>query len=310
MIQTTRARLNELKTATRKLSLNQGAQYMLMSTFWFSLMQVCIKKLRHIPSMEIVFFRCFVSMMLCLIPLWHKRISWLGNNRLLLFLRGTFGTIALFSSFVILQHMPLVSAVTLQYLSPIFAALIAVFFLGERVRVVQWLFFALSFAGIIVLKGFDPRIELRYLFVGILCALFTGLAYTLVRSLKEREHPLVVVLHFQLIGVLAGLVSLFFQFRLPQGRDWLYLLLVGIFTQLGQINVTKSLQSERVAFVMSLNYLGIVFVFLLGFFFFGETVDLFAAFGIVMVIAGVILNLAFGRKEDVIEESQSTTETL
>ena len=306
MIQTTRAKLSDLKAG--RLPINKGVQHMLASTFWFTVMQACIKKLRHIPSMEIVFFRCFISMVLCLVPLWHRRISWLGNNHLMLFLRGTFGTIALFSSFVVIQHMPLVSAVTLQYLSPIFAALVAIAVLGERVRAVQWLFFALSFLGILVLKGFDPRIELRYFFVGILCAFFTGLAYTLVRSLKGIEYPLVVVLHFQLIGVLAGFVSLFFQFTMPHGADWLYLLLVGVLTQLGQINVTKSLQAERVAFVMSLNYLGVVYAFLLGLFFFDETYDWFAALGIAMVVAGVILNLMFGRKEDVVEESRSTAE--
>jgi uncharacterized membrane protein HdeD (DUF308 family) len=56
--------------------------------------------------------------------------------------------------------------------------------------------------------------------------------------------------------------------------------------------------------------LEIVFVFLLGLFFFQESLDLLAALGIVMVIAGVILNLMFGRKEEVIEESQSTAEAM
>ena len=296
LIRTTRTTLTGLKTATARLPVNKGVQHMLLSTFWFSLMQVCIKKLPHIPSMEIVFFRCFVSMLLCFVPIWRGRIPWLGSNRLLLFLRGTFGTLALFFSFVVIQNIPLASAVTIQYLSPIFTAILAVFLLGEKVRHVQWLFFAISFGGIIVLKGFDPRIELRYLLLGVLCAFFSGLAYNMVRSLKAKEPPVVVVLHFQLIGVLAGAISLFFAFVLPAGVDWLYLLLIGIFTQLGQINLTKSLQAERVAFVSSLNYLGVLYALLLGLLFFNEYYDIFAALGILMVVAGVILNLAFGKK--------------
>ena len=283
---------------------------MLLSTFWFSVMQVCIKRLRHIPSMEIVFFRCFVSMLLCLVPIWRGRLSWLGVNRLLLFLRGTFGTLALFFSFVVIQNIPLASAVTIQYLSPIFTAILAVFLLREKVRAVQWLFFVMSFAGILVMKGFDPRIEIRYLLLGILCAFFSGLAYNMVRSLKEKEPPIVVVLHFQLVGVIAGLVSLFFAFVMPSGTDWLYLLLVGVFTQLGQINLTKSLQAERIAFVSSLNYLGVLYAFLFGLLFFGETYDLFAALGIFMVIVGVILNLMFGKKDASLESPESPESPL
>ena len=49
MIQTTRAKLSELRAGT--ISINKGVRHMLASTFWWRVMQACIKKLRHIPSM-------------------------------------------------------------------------------------------------------------------------------------------------------------------------------------------------------------------------------------------------------------------
>ena len=65
------------------------------------------------------------------------------------------------------------------------------------------------------------------------------MAYNFVRSLREKEHPLTVVLHFQLAGAVAGVVSLFFAWKTPTGWDWLMLFLVGVFAQLGQISDTR-----------------------------------------------------------------------
>jgi drug/metabolite transporter (DMT)-like permease len=196
--------------------------------------------------------------------------------------------------------MPLAPAVTIQYTSPIFTTLIAVFILREQVRWVQYLFFALSFSGVILIKGFDSHISIGYLTLGLFSAACSGLAYNLVRSLKEKEHPVVIVLHFQLVGTIIGLMGTLFDWRIPQGSDWIYLLLTGILTQLGQINLTKSLQTERIAITSSLNYLGILYALIFGVFFFSESYTYSIVTGIVLVVAGVLLNVIFGKKDQII----------
>ncbi|MCW5907048.1 MAG: DMT family transporter [Chitinophagales bacterium] len=281
-----------------------------MSTFFFALMNVFIKKVGHIPAMEIVFFRCFVSLLLCVALLYKQGVGWRGSNRKLLLARGIFGTIALYTFFITLREMPLGTAVTIQYLSPVFTTIIAIFLLKEYVHNLQWLFFLLSFSGIVFIKGFDSRVSILMLGIGIVSAIASAFAYNMVRSLKEKEHAVVVVLHFQLIGTIAGLFFSIFNWKMPVGWDWFYLLLIGVFTQLGQINLTKALQMEKIANVSILNYLGVVYALLFGYMFFDEHYEPVALVGIALVLCGVVLNYFYTRSKStpVIEELTNVDE--
>jgi drug/metabolite transporter (DMT)-like permease len=281
------------------MKINKGILHMLAATFFFSMMNVCIKKISHIPPMETTFFRCLVSMLFCFVVIARDRLDWQGSNRMMLIARGIAGTIAVVTFIITLQHMPLAPAVTIQYTSPIFTTLIAIFILGESVKWVQFLFFAISFTGVVMIKGFNGNISIGYLTLGLFSAFCSGIAYNLVRSLKEKEHPIVVVLHFQLVGTIIGFLGCFYDWRMPQGSDWIYLLLTGILTQLGQTNLTKSLQSERIAITASLNYLGILYALIFGVFFFGESYTASIITGIILVVSGVLLNVIFGRKEQI-----------
>lgn len=271
---------------------------MLMATFFFALMNVCIKKISHIPPMEAVFFRCLVSMLCCFAIIFYDKLDWRGSNRWRLVARGVAGTTAVYTFFVTLQKMPLAPAVTIQYTSPIFTTLIAILVLKESIRPIQYLFFIMSFAGVVLIKGFDGRISIAYLLLGLFSAFMSAIAYNLVRSLKEKEHPIVVVLHFQIVGTLIGLTGCFFEWKMPEGMDWVYLIATGLLTQLGQTNLTKALQTERVAITSSLNYLGILYAIIFGVMFFGESYTVTIISGITLVVAGVVLNIIFGTRAE------------
>ena len=287
--------------------LSRGVANMLLATLAFAVMNVFVKQLDRIPAMEIVLFRCLVSGLICGVEIARHRLDWKGNNHTLLIARGTFGTLALFAFFVTLQHMHLATAVTIQYLSPIFTALIGVFVLREVVPARQWLFYGIAFAGVFVLKGFDSRVSMFYLLIGIGSALCSGMAYNLVRRLREREAPIVVVLHFQLVGIAAGLVFICFSWRTPTPWEWISLLMCGVLTQVGQICLTKSLQSERIAKVAVLNYIGLVYALIFSVTIFGEHYTAQTVLGISLVVAGVLLAVLFGKPKipEVIEETET-----
>jgi drug/metabolite transporter (DMT)-like permease len=286
---------------------SRGVGNMLVATFAFAVMNVFVKQLDRIPAMEIVFFRCLVSALICGVEVSRRQLDWKGNNHTLLIARGTFGTLALFTFFVTLQNMNLATAVTIQYLSPIFTALIGVFVLREMVPSRQWLFYGIAFAGVFVIKGFDSRVSALYLLIGIISAICSGMAYNLVRRLREREEPIVVVLHFQLVGVAAGLVFIFFNWRTPLPWEWFCLLMCGVLTQVGQICLTKSLQAERIAKVAVLNYIGLIYALIFGVTIFGEHYTAQTVLGIALVVAGVLLAVLYGKPKppEVIEESET-----
>lgn len=279
---------------------------MFVSTVCFALANVFVKQVGHLPTMEIVFFRCAFGALFCWVGLKKANADWKGSNRKLLLLRGLVGTTALYFFFLTVQNIPLASAMTIQYLSPIFTSVIAVFLLKESVKKLQWLFYTLAFAGVLLIEQFDARISLFYLALGIVSAFCSGVAYNLVRNLRGREHPLTVVFHFQFVGLIAGFLFTLFEWRTPGGWDWFYLLLIGVFSQLGQIFLTDALQKERAASVAIVNYTGLLYGLSIGWLVFGEPQSSASLAGMLLVVLGVVLSVVYSKRQKDIAKLEAT----
>jgi drug/metabolite transporter (DMT)-like permease len=283
---------------------SKGVFHMLLAVFFFALMNVCVKLLPHIPAVEIVFFRALVSLILSVIVLKINGIDLWGSNKKLLILRGTVGMISLILYFRLMQLIPLASAVTILFLAPIFTNILGIFIVKERVHPLQWIFFLVSFSGILFLNGFDTRIQGTHLVIGIFASIFSGLAYNFIRKIKTSEHPLVIIFYFPLVTMpITGFISAF-SWKMPAGYDWLILVAIGFLTQLAQYFMTLSYQSEELSKVANLRYLSIIFAWSFGFFIFNETYDLFAYAGMLLAVLGVLLNLWF-KKRLMVREAKS-----
>jgi len=279
---------------------------MFISTFCFALANIFVKQVSHLPTMEIVFFRCAFGVIFCYVGLKKAGADWKGSNRKLLLLRGLFGTTALYFFFLTVQNIPLASAMTIQYLSPIFTTIIAIFLLNEKVKFFQWFCYILAFVGVLFIEHFDARISLFFLVLGVISAFCSGVAYNLVRNLRGREHPLTVVFHFQFVGLIVGLLFTIFNWQTPHGWDWAYLLLIGVFSQLGQIFLTNALQKEKAASVAIVNYTGLIYGLLVGWLVFSETQTLESMAGMILVIIGVVLSVVFSKRQKDIEKLEAT----
>ena len=286
--------------------LSQGVRSMFISTLAFALANVFVKQVSHLPTMEIVFFRCALGVIFCYVGLRKANADWKGSNRKLLLLRGIFGTTALYFFFLTVKNIPLASAMTIQYLSPIFTTIIAVFLLKESVKFFQWFCYALAFVGVLFVEQFDARITFVFLALGVTSAFCSGVAYNLVRTLRGREHPLTVVFHFQFVGLLVGLAFTVFDWQTPLGWDWLYLFLIGVFSQIGQIFLTDALQKERAASVAIVNYTGLIYGLLIGWFVFGEAQTLESLAGMILVVVGVVLSVIYSKRQKDIENLEAT----
>jgi len=265
--------------------------YMLLAGLFFALMNVCVKYVAHLPTLEVVFFRSIFSLIASYAILRQQRIPILGNNKKLLTLRGIAGCLGLIGSFYTLQNIPLASAVTINYLSPFFTAILGIFIVGQKLRPQQYIYFLLAIAGVWLLKGFDTRISTLHLIVGLSAALFAGVAYNIIAKLKTSEHPLVIIFYFPLVTIPVVGIYCLFHWQQPIGVDWLYLLLIGLFTQCAQYYMTLSYQQANLSKVASLNYLGVIYAILFGYFLFDEMLNVYSFIGIGIIILSVILNL-------------------
>jgi drug/metabolite transporter (DMT)-like permease len=275
----------------------RGVWYMALATFLFALMTVFVKLVPEIPALEIIFFRAIISVTLCYWGLKRARVPIFGNNKPLLILRGIAGVLALTLNFYLIHEIPLATASTLTYLAPISTTLIGIWFVKEKVSPLQFLFFAVSFAGTLVIQGFDARVSLFHLGVGIVTSLFMGIAYNCVRKLSTSEHPLVIIFYFPFVCLpVTGIWCLLFWVQ-PQGWAWFHLLMVGISSQVAQYYMTRAYQLAEISTVSIVNYTGIIYAIVLGFILFGEGFNLLTYAGMALVLAGVGLNVLFKQRQ-------------
>ncbi|MRI02445.1 EamA family transporter [Kriegella sp. EG-1] len=263
---------------------------MIVSTFSFALMNVSVKYLERIPTFQIVFFRCLGSFILATTYISIKRIPLLGNKRRLMLLRAIIGLTAMTLYFLSLKHLPVGTAVSLRYIAPIFAAIFAIFILREKIKIIQWLFFIVAFAGVLVLKGFDGNINTTGLTLILIASVFSGMVYVVLRKIGKSDHPAVVVNYFMFVGTIIGGVLSISVWLQPKGIEWLFLSLLGVFGFMGQIYMTRAFQIAQTNLVAPLKYVEVIFTMSIGVIWFNEIYTFYSFLGLIMIIAALVLN--------------------
>ena len=270
---------------------------MLIAGIAFAGMNVSVKYLSHIPLFEIILARVLITLILSYRTLKIRKINPWGNNKKFLILRGFFGGCGLICYFYTLQNMEIANAIVIHYLSPIFTTVIAIFIFSERVRFIQWISFAISFTGVIVVKGF-AKVETLDFIIGILGALFTGFAYNAIKNMKNKEESDVIIFYHPLVTLpLTIIYYLLFPQPLvtPTFFDFIFLIATGICTQIGQYFITRAYQIEDAAKISSVTYIGIIWGVLIGKFMFYDHYSASVLLGMLLVIGGVLLNLNYHR---------------
>jgi len=273
---------------------------MIASAFAFSLMSLFVKLAgTRLPTQEIVAARALISLVLSYVVLVRVGVPAWGAHRGLLLARGAVGFLALSLVYYALTQLPLAEATVIQYLHPMFTALLAAFFLGERPGPAVLGCIALSFVGLLfvaqpsfLFHGAGISLPPLALGAALLGAFMSGCAYVLVRKLATKEHPLVIVFYFPLISLPATLPFLLHRFVWPQGFEWLALLGVGVFTQIGQVCLTKGVQLETASRATSYSYLQILFAAGWGALFLGELPTLWTILGALLIVAGSLLSMS------------------
>ncbi|NDG74496.1 MAG: DMT family transporter [Synechococcaceae bacterium WB8_1B_136] len=279
---------------------------MLSSALSFSLMGVCVKAVgTRLPVAEIVLARSVVSLALSLAMLRQAGLSPWGQRRALLILRGVIGTGALLCVFAALALLPLAPATVLQYLHPTFTALLAWLLLGERLTPRILVAALLGWLGVLVLTSpgdlsgllgplqgpHQGSLPLLGVALAIGGSLLSALAYVSVRALGRSEHPLVIVFYFPLVGLVLTAPLVLAAPLLPTAWELLALLGVGLFTQLGQIGITKGLLGMPAARATALSYGQVPLAGLWGWWFFHETPDPDTALAAALVLGATLLSL-------------------
>ena len=270
---------------------------MLLSTLSFAFMNAQVKYLIDYSTFQLVFFRSLGSLFITFGFLKSQKINMLGNQKKLLILRGLVGVISMILFFWGIHYISIGSAVTPRYISPIFAAILAVFFLSEVIKPLQWFFFIIAFTGVFLINNYDPSGSNFGVFLVLLAAFFSAIVYILISKIGKRDHPVVVVHYFMMISTLVGgLGSIVFWVR-PDWKDLLLLTSLGFFGFFGQLFMTKAFQNSEAHMVAPFKYVEVLFTLIFGFFILKESYDLYQFLGTFLVILGLVLNVLYKSKD-------------
>ncbi len=274
-----------------------GVRAMLLSALAFSVMSALVKVLgARLPSIEIAFVRAVVTLAVSLAQVKHAGLSIFGSGqRGWLILRGLIGFVGLHSYFYAVTSLPLADATVLHFLNPLLVALLAPLLLGERGRLIDGLAIVLGLAGVVLVArppalfgAAGEALPPLGIAAGLMGALAATGAYLVVRKLRS-EHPLVVVLQFPMLGVPLTLPLVLPIWIWPTPSEWALLVVMGLFTQLGQLKMTESLRHESAARGTALSYAQIPLSVLWGWLFWGDVPPPLAVGGTLCIAAGTAL---------------------
>lgn len=254
-----------------------GFGLLLGAAFLFSIMSWLVKWAGEtLPSSMLVCARAIVTLVSSYVWLRFRGISPWGNRRGLLILRGLFGFTGLTCFFYTLTRLPLAEATVLQYLNPVFTAVVAFFVLREPLRLALVGALGLAFLGVILianpaLSGVSSTLPKEAVAVAVCGALASAGAYVTIRKLRESDEPLVIVFYFSLVALPVSVPVMMPSFVWPQGIEWLLLLALGLVTQVAQVMMTRGLALVPAGPGTTVGYTQIGFSTLWGWLVFQET---------------------------------------
>lgn len=266
---------------------------MVLAAFSFSVMAAFVKyACTTLPPIEVVFFRSLFGTAAIAVLIAKERGSWIGNNPMILELRGLFGFGAVSLFFYTISKLDLGTAVMLNFTGPFFVVILAHVLLKEKTAPRLLAAILLSFVGIYLLAA--PQFEAKTIpiLLGILSGVFAAIAAILIRLSKEDESPDTIIFYFTAISTIASFPLLQLGFEWPTVREWGGLLGVTTGAFFGQVFMTRSIQTAPVSIVSAFAYLTPVFAAFFGFIFWKEFLRPQAILGSVIIMScGVAIYL-------------------
>lgn len=266
-----------------------GCGMMLLSTVFFATMHACVRVLSNegIHPYEIAFFRCFFGLLLLAPWIAVKARGALRTRHLGMHVtRAALNVVAMFMFFTALGITPIAQVQALSFTAPLFTTVLAVFLLGETVRLRRWSAVAIGFVGalVIIRPGIQPLDVGSMLTVG--SAAVWAVCMIIIKRLSGSESALTITAWMTILMSVIAFFPAWLHWSWPQGTQWAWLVACGLLGTLGQWIMTQSFRLADATVVLPLDFAKLVWGAAIGWFAFGELIDGWTWLGAVIIFAG------------------------
>ena len=277
---------------------NLGSLWMLVAALGFAIMGALVKVNAHkFNSAELVFYRSAFGLVFIYAYIFAKKLPLKTPVLNKQMSRALVGLASLVLFFYAIAHLPLATAITLNYTSALFLAIFMPFFLHEKPKPILYGTVLLGFIGVILLL--KPVLNQRDMLAGIL-GLLSGmgaaLAYIHVKQLGKLNEPdWRTVFYFTFVSTIASGLWMLMQiftslaFTKPSLADMPSLLGLGASATVAQLAMTRAYRTGNTLIVASLAYTTVIFASLFGVMFWQETLSVSEYFAIgIIILSGII----------------------
>jgi drug/metabolite transporter (DMT)-like permease len=259
---------------------------MLATMFWFVTLDSTAKYLMQTyPVAQVIWARFFFHLIFVVVLMGPQLALKIRSQSLLhqclrsLFM---FATTVLF--FVGINFLPLTTASTIMFMSPVIVTVLSIPLLGEKVGLRRWIGIAIGFTGaLVVMRPGGDSLQLAILVV--LAAAFTNALYQVfTRKLGTRDSPMTSLFYTGAIGALVTSVVVPFQWQPVAAFDWLLFVFAGIAGGIGHLCLIRAFRSAPASVVAPFSYSSLLWATLFGYLLFDNLPDGWTLSGAALII--------------------------
>ena len=263
-----------------------GIAWMLATMFWFVTLDSTAKYLmQSYPVVQVIWARFFFHLVFVAILMGRHlprqvRSQWPGQQYLRSFFM--FATTVLFFSG--LHILPLATAATIMFLSPILVTMLSIPLLGEKVGMRRWIGIVIGFAGaLVVMRPGTDSLQLGILVV--LAAAFTHALYQVsTRKLRSRDGPITTLFYTALVGAAVTSTAVPFYWEPVALSAWPLFVFAGLAGCIGHLCLIRAFRCAPASVVAPFSYSSLLWATLFGFVLFGDLPDSWTLAGAALII--------------------------
>lgn len=275
---------------------NLGLAYILLSVFFASLMVILIKYLSDYMNIySILFYRGFFGFILVLPFFLKLNPNILITKRIHIhFIRSIVNALALYFWFTSLTLSSLADVSAIGNSAPIFATLLAILFMKEKIFFSRITAIVFGFVGVIIILNPNFNyVELGH-YYALTAAVLWGFLVVFLKNLSRTENSFSVIFYFQLFLFVSFGIFFYDFIEVADKLNFVLILLLALFGNLSQICYFQALKLKDITYISPFEYLRFIFLTLFGIIFFYEYPNLRTYIGSFVIFLGIlILNFKF-----------------
>ena len=273
------------------ISLNNnimGIIFMTLGMFCLSVNDVVVKGLNiSFPVWEIIFFRAFsgilVSFGLIFMFGWKSLKT---KKPIRHFVRAFSAVGCVVFYFFGLKFLLLSENIAIVHSAPIFAALLAVPILGERLGIHRISAIVIGFIGVIIIVKPGTDVFKLVSILPLISALFMASVYLSTRSLMNTDSSIAIIFYYSLALLITSIVFLPNDFAIPNIVQLIPLMSLGVTGSLGHYFMSQAAKNAEVVVISPFEYSSFIFVGIMGYIFYNEVPSISIIIGGILIILG------------------------